>query len=47
MTNKKINDVLEKIKAEIEQVFLDDGAMQEYTVDEVLRIIDKYKEMEE
>ena len=35
-------EVFDKIKAEIEQTFLDDGAMQEYTVDECLRIIDKH-----
>lgn len=35
--------VLNKIKAEIEQTFLDDAAMQEYTVNECLRIIDKHK----
>lgn len=38
----KQESTLDKIKAEIEQTFLDDGAMQEYTVEECLRIIDKY-----
>jgi hypothetical protein len=36
-------DILDKIRAEIEQAFIDDAAMQEYTVEECLRIIDKYK----
>ena len=36
--------MLNKIKTEIEQAFLDDGAMQEYTVEECLQIIDKYRE---
>lgn len=36
-------DILDKIRAEIEQTFLDDAAMQEYTIEECLRIIDKYK----
>lgn len=35
--------VLDKIRAEIEQTFFDDCAMQEHTVKECLRIIDKYK----
>ena len=35
--------LFDKIRAEIEQTFLDDGSMQEYTVEECLRIIDKYK----
>ena len=40
--------VLDKIRAEIEQAFLDDSAMQEHTVEECLRFIDKYtKESEE
>lgn len=38
-----VNEILDKIKAEIEQTFLDDAAMQEYTVNECLRIIDKYR----
>lgn len=38
-----LDKVLDKIRSEIEQTFLDDGAMQEYTVEECLRIIDKYK----
>lgn len=36
-------DLLNKIRAEIEQTFIDDAAMQEYTVEECLRIIDRYK----
>lgn len=31
-------EVFDKIRAEIEQTFLDDGAMQEYTVAECQRI---------
>ena len=36
-------DTFDNIKTEIEQTFLDDAAMQEYTVNECLRIIDKHK----
>lgn len=34
--------VLDNVRVEIEQAFIDDGAMQEYTVKECLRIIVKH-----
>jgi predicted DNA-binding protein YlxM (UPF0122 family) len=35
-------DTFDNIKTEIEQTFLDDAAMQEYTVEQCLKIIDKH-----